>query len=101
MTDGESPPTGQESGGWFEGLDAGDADAARRRIEEGRADEPADWPARAVESGFAADERAYYDRLREATIDAAREAVAERERADDRQLVHAVRSMDGMGRILL
>ncbi|QSG08286.1 NOP5/NOP56 family protein [Halapricum desulfuricans] len=79
--------------GWFEGVDPDDLDA-RGAIENGTAESPADWPARAVESGFAADEDDYYDKLREATIETAREAVAERERADDQQLVHAVRAMD-------
>ncbi|GAB3416849.1 NOP5/NOP56 family protein [Haloparvum alkalitolerans] len=80
--------------GWFAGLDPGDGDAAARRIREGSAPEPADWPGLAVESGFADDEADYYDRLREATLAATRAAVTERERADDQQLVHAVRAMD-------
>ncbi|SDM82843.1 nucleolar protein 56 [Halogranum gelatinilyticum] len=79
---------------WFADLASGDTDEAVARIREGRADAPADWPAAAVESGFAADEEAYYVALREATITAARTAVAERERADDKQLLHAVRAMD-------
>lgn len=79
---------------WFAGLAPGDTDEAVARVREGRADAPADWPAAAVESGFAADEGEYYAALREATIAAARTAVAERERADDKQLVHAVRAMD-------
>ncbi|MFC4358967.1 NOP5/NOP56 family protein [Halobium salinum] len=101
MNDGT---TASEPRGWFEGLDGDDADdaeekAATRRIRDGSADAPADWPARAVESGFADDETDYYARLREATVEAAREAAAERERADDRQLVHAVRSMDDADRV--
>ena len=79
---------------WFAGLDPADRETAAGRIREGSADAPADWPAMAVETGFAADEDDYYDRLREATIDAGRSAVDERERADDQQLVHAVRAMD-------
>ncbi|MCU4718953.1 NOP5/NOP56 family protein [Halapricum hydrolyticum] len=79
--------------GWFEGVDPDDLDA-RDAIENGTAESPAAWPDRAVESGFAEDEDDYYDKLREATIETAREAVAERERADDQQLVHAVRAMD-------
>jgi nucleolar protein 56 len=81
-------------GGWFEGLDRGDVAAAREAIDAGSAESPADWPARAVETGFADDEADYYDALHEATVHAAREAVHERERADDAQLVHAVRAMD-------
>jgi nucleolar protein 56 len=64
------------------------------RIRAGSAAKPADWPEQAVEAGLVASTDEYYDRLREATIKAAREAAADRERADDQQLVHAVRAMD-------
>ena len=80
--------------GWFaECSPEADADL-RAAIRTGRADAPADWPTAAVEQGFAADTDDYYETLRAATIDAAREAVAEREGADDNQLLHAVRAMD-------
>ena len=79
---------------WFAGLDPADRETAAGRIREGGAASPADWPAMAVETGFAADEGDYYDCLREATIDATRAAVKEREGAVDQQLVHAVRAMD-------
>jgi nucleolar protein 56 len=83
------------SDAWFAGLDSGsDPDEWAERVRTGSADAPGDWPAAAVAAGFAADEGEYYERLHEATIAAAREAAAERERADDRQLVHAVRAMD-------
>ncbi|WP_436906520.1 NOP5/NOP56 family protein [Halosimplex marinum] len=83
-----------EHDGWFAGLDPGDAEAAAERVRTGSADEPADWPALAVDEGFAADDSEYYDRLHDATTAAARAAVRERERADDQQLIHAVRAMD-------
>ncbi|MFB6293347.1 MAG: NOP5/NOP56 family protein [Halonotius sp.] len=80
--------------GWFADLSP-DADAdLRAAIRTGRADAPADWPTAAADRGFADDTDDYYARLREVTIDAAREAVAERESADDQQLLHAVRAMD-------
>lgn len=79
--------------GWFEGVDPDVLDA-RDAIEDGTAESPAAWPERAIESGFAKNENDYYDKLREATIETARGAVAQRERADDQQLVHAVRAMD-------
>jgi nucleolar protein 56 len=63
-------------------------------VRDGTADAPADWPALAVETGFAADEAHYESTLRETTMVATREAVRERERADDQQLIHAVRAMD-------
>jgi nucleolar protein 56 len=80
--------------GWFAGLDAGDREGSARAVRDETADSPADWPARAVEAGFAADEGDYYDKLHEATMAAAREQVRERERADDQQLKHSIRAMD-------
>ncbi|ACM56638.1 NOP5/NOP56 family protein [Halorubrum lacusprofundi] len=79
-----------DNAGWF----AGDESALRARIVDGEADEPRDWPGLAVESGFADSRDDYYDRLHETSVAATREAVRERERADDQQLVHAVRAMD-------
>ena len=88
-----------EGSGWFAGLDRGDLDAAREAIERGSAEAPADWPSRAVESGFAGSETDYYEGLHEATRYATRRAVQERERAGDRQLIHAVRAMDDCDRV--
>jgi nucleolar protein 56 len=84
--------------GWFANCEPGDADAAAAAVRDGSASEPADWPARAVDAGFAPDEDAYYDLLHEATVAAARAEAVERERADDQQLVHAVRAMDDCAR---
>jgi nucleolar protein 56 len=80
--------------GWFAGIDPDESEAAVERVRTGTASAPADWPALAVGSGFAADEDDYYDRLHEATTAAAREEVRERERADDQQLKHSIRAMD-------
>ncbi|SNZ04649.1 rRNA biogenesis protein Nop56/Nop58 [Natronoarchaeum philippinense] len=80
--------------GWFESVPPDDVDAAADRIRTGSADAPADWPAQAVEDGAVDDEDAYYDALRAATRSAARAEVSASERAGDKQLVHAVRSMD-------
>jgi len=93
MTDDGTSPE-RERAGWFEGVAPDDAEAGAPRIREGRADAPADWPEQAVAAGFTADESDYYASLREAALRAAREGGAERERADDQQLVHAVRAMD-------
>jgi nucleolar protein 56 len=90
MSDSGDPDRGAD--GWFAAAD--DETDAVAAVRTGGTDQPADWPRLAVESGFAADEADYYDRLREATMAATRAAVAEREAADDRQLVHAVRAMD-------
>jgi len=79
--------------GWFADAAVRDPDAAGDAVREGGADAPEDWPALAVEAGVAASEDEYYALLREATIAGTRAAVRERERADDQQLVHAVRAM--------
>jgi nucleolar protein 56 len=84
--------------GWFRGLDPGDADGARDAIDGGSADAPADWPALAVDAGFAADQDEYYDLLHEAAMSATRTLVRERERAGDQQLIHGVRTMDDLAR---
>ena len=78
--------------GWFAGHTA-DNDL-RAAIRTGTADAPTDWPTAAVNAGFADDIDDYYATLQEATIEAARDAVAERQGADDQQLLHAVRAMD-------
>jgi nucleolar protein 56 len=93
MTDGAA------GSGWFDGVDSDDPDAARDVIENGSAELPDDWPARAIESGFAADESDYYDRLHEATITATRTAAREAGRADDQQLKHSIRAMDDADRV--
>ncbi|MCL7418642.1 MAG: NOP58 family protein [Halalkalicoccus sp.] len=82
------------SKGWFADIGPDDREGAARAVREGSADAPDEWPTVAVESGFVSDEEAYYERLHEATLAAARTEVRERERADDAQLVHAVRAMD-------
>ena len=84
--------------GWFAGLEPGSVDGAREVIESGSAAEPADWPQQAVEAGFAKDEADYYELLHEATVAATRATVVDRERADDKQLLHAVRAMDDADR---
>jgi nucleolar protein 56 len=79
--------------GWFAGLDPGDEVAGADSIREGSADAPAEWPSLAVEAGYVRDREEYYARLHEATVAAARAGTRERERADDQQLIHAVRAM--------
>lgn len=87
------------SAGWFAGTDISDPDTAAERIRADGTTTPEEWPALAVELGAVSDEEAYYDALRAATLRAAGDAVTERERADDRQLIHAVRSMDDCDRV--
>jgi nucleolar protein 56 len=84
--------------GWFAGLDPGDDESAIASLQSGRAGEPENWPRRAVEDGYVESEDAYYDRLHELTIEAAREEVTAVERAEDAQLVHLVRAMDDCDR---
>ncbi|PSP64645.1 nucleolar [Halobacteriales archaeon QH_8_67_27] len=80
--------------GWFRGLDPDDLDGARDAIVNGSADAPADWPARAVDAGFADDEADYYGILHDATMNATRKEVREQEQSDDQQLKHSIRAMD-------
>ncbi|WP_348609177.1 NOP5/NOP56 family protein [Halobaculum rarum] len=96
MTTDDAHHPGDGSRAWFAG---GDGESPADRVRDGDAEAPADWPALAVESGFAADEDDYYATLREATVAATRAEVDERERADDRQLLHAVRAMDDAERV--
>ena len=91
--------THRESAGWFEGVDPGDPEAAAAAIRGGSSETPEEWPTLAVESGFADDEAAYYQKLHGATLRATREAVREAETADDKQLIHAVRAMDDCERV--
>jgi len=84
--------------GWFRGLDPDHVEASAEAIRTGRADAPSDWPAAAVEAGYAPERTTYYDRLNVAAIRAAKEAIDEREGAPDQQLIHAVRAMDDCGR---
>ncbi len=81
-------------GAWFAGVDPEDVDATSRAITTGGTDDSRDWPALAVDAGFADSPEDYYDRLEEATREAARRELRERERSDDQQLIHAVRAMD-------
>jgi nucleolar protein 56 len=90
--------TARPGAGWFEHVDAGDRDAAAAAITAGEAATPQDWPARAVADGVVDSEEAYYEWLHEATLHATRAAVRQRERADDQQLIHAVRAMDDAAR---
>jgi nucleolar protein 56 len=91
--------TDDTSRGWFEDVDPADLKGAREAIERGTAEEPAEWPARAVDAGFADDEADYYDLLGEATASATRAAVREAETAADRGLVSSVRAMDDCERV--
>ena len=93
----EVPPI--DGGAETESDDAATA-AAAARVRDGSADSPADWPTLAVGSGAAGSTDDYYDRLKAAATRATREAVRERERADDAQLIHAIRAMDDRRRIL-
>jgi len=92
----DADAVGADPRAWFA---VGDGESPTARVRNGTGDAPADWPTLAVESGFADDEDDYYSALREATLAATRAEVNERERADDRQLLHAVRAMDDAERV--
>ena len=88
-----------EAAAWFAGTDAGDVDALAANIGSKTAATPADWPAIAVAAGFVDDEAAYGDVLQAAAIRAAEIEVEARESATDRQLIHAIRTLDDLDRI--
>jgi len=92
----DTPPP---DGGWFERVDADDLDGAVEAVLDGSAETPRDWPALAVDAGYADSEAAYYDRLHEVTTRTLRREVRRRERADDKQVAHAVRAMDDAERV--
>jgi nucleolar protein 56 len=88
--------SGQNPGdsGWFRYGDPSDIEAAATAITERTAEQPQNWPAEAVRAGFVADEDEYYDALHEATVQATREAVQERETATEQQLQYSITAMD-------
>ena len=85
--------------GWFESVPPDGLEGARDVIENESTELPKDWPTRAVESDFAADESDYYDKLHDATTAAMRAAAREAGRADDQQLTHSVRAIDDAERV--
>jgi nucleolar protein 56 len=94
MAEDSAPGTG-----WFVDVPRDDPAAASEAVANRTADAPREWPPLAVDSGFATDTDDYYDALHQATMAATRAAVREHERADDRQLIHAVRAMDDCERV--
>lgn len=82
------------TGGWFEQVDGTDPDALAEVIRSGECDRPRPWSEVAVSSGFVVDTESYYDRLHAVIMRATRDAVDQRERGDDRRIVHQVRAMD-------
>jgi len=79
---------------WFHGLDPGEPTSARQVIDTGGTENPQDWPALALQSGFVADKAEYYNRLHKTAMTATKALVGEREQAGDEQLKHTIRSMD-------
>ena len=84
---------------WFADASVADVDALATNIAEGAASEPADWPGIAVDTGFVTNEADYETVLHEAAVRAAATAVETRESATDRQLVHAIRTLDDLERV--
>lgn len=80
--------------GWFENDHSITLETAIEAIRTGSASTPADWSAIAVQTGGFDSTDQYYELLHEATIGAAESTVEELEQANDRQLIHAVRSYD-------
>ncbi|WP_330632538.1 NOP5/NOP56 family protein [Halocatena halophila] len=85
--------------GWFSSVTPGDPETYVGAIADGSATEPADWPARAIESGVVPDQSTYYELLHAATQATARAQVRRRERTDDQRLIHCIRAMDDTERV--
>lgn len=88
-----------KASGWFQGVDSDDAEKLKERILEGHADEPANWPENAVESGFVESEDEYYDLLHEVSVESTREEVRGYEQSPDQKLKHRIRAMDDCRRL--
>jgi nucleolar protein 56 len=86
-------------GAWFETVAPDDVAGAAERIREGTAPEPREWPQEAISAGVVDDESEYYEWLHDVTLTAARTETAKRERADDQQLIHAIRALDDCQRV--
>lgn len=85
--------------GWFDEIDLNDAESGARAIRNGAASRPRVWAQEAVTAGAVSDEAQYYSALREASILAAREAIAEHARGVDEHIKHAIRTCDHLDRV--
>ena len=90
---------GERAAAWFAGRSIDDIADLAAGISTGSAAAPAEWPKVAIEAGVVADETEYGKLLHRAAITAAESSVEAREGATDRQLVHAIRTLDDIDRV--
>lgn len=84
---------------WFANIEPDDINAGSAAIIDGTTESPREWSRVAVDIAYADSENDYYDRLHDATIQATRQEVRDREQADDKQLTHAIRASDDADRV--
>lgn len=82
---------------WFEATESvADVEVVVEALDGLEAETPAPLPERAVEAGAVADEDDYYDRLHDVTTARAERRIAEETGTPERDLVHAVRTLDAI-----
>ena len=89
----------EQQSAWFAGLDPDDLASAAAAIRGGGADQPHDWPALAIDSGYVESRDDYYTNLRTATISAIETAIDERAAADDERVKQQIRALDDVDRV--
>ena len=89
----------EQQSAWFAGLDPDDLASATAAIRGGGSDQPYDWPALAIESGYVDSIDDYYSNLRTATISAIETAIDERAAADDERVKQQIRALDDVDRV--
>ncbi len=68
-------------------------------IEEGSCISPHSWPSLAIESGYVSTVEEYYSRLYDSAFQAAQKSASALTKTPDRQISHAIRTMDDYSRI--
>ena len=68
-------------------------------IEEGSCISPHPWPSMAIECGYVSTTEEYYSRLYDSAFQAAQKSASDLTQTPDRQISHAIRTMDDYSRI--
>ena len=84
---------------WFYQLDPNDDLSGSVAINDGYCSSPHDWPSLAIGYGYASTPAEYYSNLHELTFKAAQKFASELTKTPDRQISHAIRTVDDYSRI--
>ena len=84
---------------WFYQTDPEDTLSGSIAIEDGSCISPLPWPAMALEYGYAPTPDEYYSRLYDSACEAAQKSALNLTKTPDRQISHAIRTMDDYSRI--